>query len=107
MPGAEPPRLLADQSGHGHHVTIGEALRASAVPRTLIAVKPGIYQEAVVLHREVDIVRQGDRALIVVEASDTDALTVTANRAWVRNLTLRAVGTRVRQQRSGCSRVVW
>ena len=81
---AEPPRLVVDQSGHGHHRTIGEAIRASVVPGTLITVKPGIYREALVLDRDVEIVG---------EATDTDALTVTADRASVRNLTVRAVGS--------------
>ncbi len=91
---AEPPRLVVDQSGHGHHRTIGEAIRASVVPGMLITVKPGIYREALVLDRDVEIVGEGDRARIVVEATDTDALTVTADRASVRNLTVRAVGTK-------------
>ena len=90
---AEPPRLVVDQSGHGDYLTIGEAIRASVVPGTLITVKPGIYREALVLDRDVEIVGEGDRARIVVEATDTDALTVTADRVSVRNLTVRAVGS--------------
>ena len=91
---AEPPRLVVDQSGHGHHRTIGEAIRASVVPGMLITVKPGIYREAMVIDRDVEIVGEGDRALIVVEATDAHAVTVTAGRAVVRNLTVRAVGTK-------------
>ncbi|NBT27821.1 MAG: hypothetical protein EBT09_15060, partial [Actinobacteria bacterium] len=88
------PRMVIDQSGSGDLRTIGEAIRASVVPGTLLVVKPGIYREALVLDRDVEIVGEGDRALIVVEATDTDAITVTADRAVVRNLTVRAVGTK-------------
>ena len=89
------PRMVIDQSGSGDFVTIGEAIRTSVVPGTLITVKPGIYREALVIDRDVEIVGEGDRARIVVEATDAHAVTVTAGRAVVRNLTVRAVGTKV------------
>jgi len=95
-PGADPgrPALVVDASAlWGAYATIGEAIRASVVPGTLITVKPGIYREAVVIDRVVEIVGEGDRARIVVEVTDTDAVTVTADRAAVRNLTVRAVGS--------------
>ena len=95
-PVADPgrPALLVDAGAvWGAYATIGEAIRASVVPGTLITVKPGIYREALVIDRVVEIVGEGDRARIVVEATDTDAVTVTADRAAVRNLTVRAVGS--------------
>ena len=91
---AERPRLVVDQTGQGDFQAIGEAIRASVVPGMLITVKPGIYREALVIDRDVEIVGEGDLARIVVEATDTDAITVTAERAAVRNLTVRAVGTK-------------
>ncbi|NBT26511.1 MAG: protein kinase, partial [Actinobacteria bacterium] len=87
--------MVIDQSGSGDFVTIGEAIRTSVVPGTLITVKPGIYREALVIDRDVEIVGEGDRARIVVEATDAHAVTVTADRAVVRNLTVRAVGAEV------------
>ncbi|MCX5985133.1 MAG: pectinesterase family protein, partial [Chloroflexi bacterium] len=94
LPGPPPPpRLVVDQSGKGDHRTITAAIRASVVPGTLITVKPGIYREAVVIDRDVEIVGEGDRARIVVEVTNTHAVTVTADRAVVRNLTVRAVGS--------------
>ena len=88
------PALVVDAGAvWGAYATIGEAIRASVVPGSLITVKPGIYREALVIDRVVEIVGEGDRARIVVEATDTDALTVTADRAVVRNLTVRAVGS--------------
>jgi len=89
------PRMVIDQSGSGDFVTIGEAIRTSVVPGTLITVKPGIYREALVIDRDVEIVGEGDRARIVVEATDAHAVTVTAHRAVVRNLTVWAVGAEV------------
>jgi len=86
--------MVIDQSGSGDFRTIGEAVRASVVPGTLLVVKPGTYRGALVLGREVEFVGEGDRARVVVVAADIDAITVTADRAVVRNLTVRAVGTR-------------
>ena len=80
---AERPRLVVDQTGQGDFRAIGEAIRAAVVSGTLITVKPGIYREALVIDREVEIVGEGDRAQVVVEATDTDAITVTADRAVV------------------------
>ena len=94
IPGLGRPALVVDRSGHGDHRTIGEAIRASVVPGTLITVKPGAYREALVIDRDVEIVGEGDRAQVVVEATDATAVTVTADRAAVRNLTVRAVGTK-------------
>ena len=96
-PVADPgrPALVVDAGAlWGAYATIGEAIRASVVPGTLITVKPGIYREALVIDRVVEIVGEGDRARIVVEALGTTAITVTADRASVRNLTVRAVGTK-------------
>ena len=88
------PRLAVDPTAvWGAYATIMEAIRASVVPGTLIVVKPGTYREALVIDRVVEVVGEGDRERIVVEATNSDALTVTAHRAAVRNLTLRAVGT--------------
>ena len=92
--GSGPLRLIVNHSGQGHYRTIGEAIRASVVPGTLITVKPGTYREALVIDRDVEIVGEGDRAQVVVEATDATAVTVTADRAAVRNLTVRAVGTK-------------
>ena len=88
------PRMVIDQSGSGDFRTIGEAILASVVPGMLITVKPGIYREALVIDRDVEIVGEGDRARIVVDVTNTHAVTVTADRAVVRNLTVRAVGTK-------------
>ena len=44
--------------------------------------------------RHVEVIGDGDRSRIVVETTDTHALTSTADRATVRNLTIRTVGAR-------------
>lgn len=88
------PRLIVDATAvWGAHSTIMEAIRATVVPGTLIVVKPGTYREALEIDRVVEVVGEGDRERIVVGATNSDALTITADRAAVRNLTLRAVGT--------------
>ena len=58
-PVADPgrPTLVVDAGAlRGAYATIGGAIRASVVPGTLITVKPGIYREALVIDRVVEIV---------------------------------------------------
>ncbi len=85
------PTLVVDRAGHGSHRTIREATLATIVPGTLISVRPGICREALVIDLEVEIVGERDRDRIVVDATDTNAVKVTAERAVVRNLPVGAV----------------
>ncbi|NBT27857.1 MAG: nucleotide exchange factor GrpE, partial [Actinobacteria bacterium] len=87
-PTRAPDGLIVDATGGGDYTTIASAY-ANAKAGENIVVRPGTYREALVLDRDVEIVGKGDRALIVVEATDTDAVTVTADRVAVRNLTVR------------------
>lgn len=64
------------------------------VAGSLITVMPGTYREAAVTDRDMQTVGGSDRAGIVVQEADADATSVTADRAAVRNLTVRAVGTK-------------
>ena len=86
--------LVVDQSGQGDHRTIGEAIRASGVPGTRITVQPGIYREALVIDRDVEIVGEGDRSKVIVEgAPGANVFTFTSGSATLTGLTIRIVGT--------------
>ena len=94
VPDAHPqPRqhLVVDQSGQGTHYTIGEAIGQAELGQVIL-VKPGWYREALVVDRHVELIGDGDRSRIVVEATGTHAVTSTADNATVRNLTIRTVG---------------
>jgi hypothetical protein len=86
-PAAAPP-VVVSASGGGQYTTIGEALRAAA-PGTRILVKPGLYPEALVLDRRVEIHGDGPRHQITVQGTDANCLRLQTDYARVRGLTLR------------------
>ena len=72
--------------------TIGEAI-AAALAGALVVVRPGTYREAVVIDKAVEVVGEGARGAVVVESMDAHAIEFRAERAAIRNLTIRAGGT--------------
>jgi hypothetical protein len=76
--------------GSGTHRAISAAL-AAASPGETILIRPGVYREEVVIDRPVCLAGVGGRELIILEASAGPCLRLTARRAVVRGLTLRAV----------------
>jgi parallel beta-helix repeat protein len=92
----ERPRLVVDAEAvwGGAYTTIGEAIRA-APEGALVVVRAGRYREAVMIDKAVEVVGEGVRGGVVVEAEETDAIVIATPRAWVRNLTVRAVGARL------------
>lgn len=74
------------------HPTIGAAL-AAAVSGDTVSVAAGTYQESMTIAAvDVDVVGEGDRAGVVVEAHGRPVLSFRAARGSVRNLTLRQSG---------------
>jgi F-box protein 11 len=82
---------VVDPGGSGDHRTIGEAI-AAADEGDRIVVRPGTYQEGLVLDRPLEVVGEGDPSAIVVEAKRTSAIRLTAATARVANLRLVATG---------------
>jgi parallel beta-helix repeat protein len=98
------PRSVVDGDAvrGGAYTTIGEAIRA-APKGALVVVRPGRYREAVMIDKEVEVVGEGGWGGVVVEAEGTNAMVIATPRAWVRNMTVRAVGATVNA--SGAIRV--
>ncbi|HSD58025.1 MAG TPA: hypothetical protein VLB04_07565, partial [Methanotrichaceae archaeon] len=68
-----PKTLVVDQWCHGDHPTIGEAI-AAAPPGAKILVKPGIYDEGLILDKPLEIVGDGDLGEVIVRAIGKDAV---------------------------------
>jgi hypothetical protein len=75
--------------GWGTHRTISSALRAAAAGAT-VSVQPGVYQESLVLDREVVLVAQQGEGTVEIVATRGAALTLLAPTGTVRGLKVRA-----------------
>lgn len=82
--------LLVDQLDRGDYATITDAIDA-AEPGTRILVRPGIYKEGIVIDKPVEIIGDGKRDDIVIEAYGKDVVLFQAGNGRLANLTLRQV----------------
>ena len=84
----EPNTRVVDPMGRSDHITIGEAIeKADSGDRILV--RPGLYQEGLVINKPLEIIGDGDLADIVVQATGTNALLFDTTMGRVANLTLR------------------
>ena len=79
---------VVSADGNGDFRSISAALK-SAAPGARILVRPGVYDEAVALDREVEIVGDGPREQVVIRSAGASCLQMLTERARVAGLTLR------------------
>jgi F-box protein 11 len=82
------PILIVARQGRADCASIGEAVRR-AEPGTRILVRPGLYEEGLILDRDVEIVGDGPADAVIVESHWSDCVLMCTDRALVRGLTLR------------------
>ncbi len=87
----EPPTHVVDPYERGDFVTVREAIDA-ARPGDRILVRPGLYQEGLVIDKPLEILGDGPLADIEIRAHSADAILFKANIGRVANLTLRQAG---------------
>lgn len=89
----EPPTRIVDALHRGGHATVTEALQA-AQPGDRILVRPGLYREALIINKPVEIIGDGaaGEVVIVAEKEGEDTITFRANMGRIANLTLRQTG---------------
>lgn len=87
----DPPTLVVDAMHRGDCPTISDAIQ-KAKAGTRILVRPGTYREGLVIDKALEIVGDGDRDDIVVEATGCHAVLFTASMGRVANLTIRQRG---------------
>jgi parallel beta-helix repeat protein len=83
--------LIVDPMCRGDYVTISEAIEA-ANPGDVILVRPGLYQEGLVIDKPLEIVGEGERDEILVQATGKDVILFKTTSGRVTNLTLRQIG---------------
>lgn len=89
-PPTEPTTTLVVSKARGSkYKTIGAAIKDA--PRDArILIRPGLYKESLVLDKPLELVGDGPRAEIIIEGKQESCLKVSAERAAVRGLTIRA-----------------
>lgn len=87
----EPPTRVVDQMYRGDHTTISEAIQASD-PGDRILVRPGYYQEGLVVDKPLEIIGEGELSEIVVHAIGQSALLFQTTMGRVSNITFRQAG---------------
>ncbi|MEV8552521.1 right-handed parallel beta-helix repeat-containing protein [Streptomyces glaucescens] len=87
---SEPPTHVVDAFHRGDFTTVGEAIKA-ARPGDRIFVRPGLYEESLVVDKPLEIMGDGRREDIEIRAHDASALVFKASIGRVSNLTLRRV----------------
>ena len=87
----EPPTHVVDAYQRGDFVTVGAAIEA-ARPGDRILVRPGLYEEGLVIDKPLEILGDGPVADIEIRARGADALLFKASIGRVANLTLRQAG---------------
>ena len=88
----EPPTHVVDVfPGRGDFTTVGAAIKA-AKPGDRILVRPGLYAEALVVDKPLELLGDGPVSDIEIRARDANVLRFQASIGRVANLTLRQAG---------------
>jgi len=87
----EPPTRIVDPMYRGDHGTITEAIE-KANPGDRILVRPGFYQEGLIIDKPLEIIGDGEPGDVVVQATGKDVLLFKTSMGCVANLTLRQAG---------------
>jgi F-box protein 11 len=89
----EPPTHVVDPMHRGDYLTITEAIVAAS-PGDRILVRPGLYQEGLVVDKPLEIIGDGEPDEIVIQARGQSVLLFQTTMGRVANLTLRQIGDR-------------
>ncbi|UOY01522.1 toll/interleukin-1 receptor domain-containing protein [Blastococcus sp. PRF04-17] len=87
----EPPTHVVDPFHRGDFATIGAAIEAAS-PGDRILVRPGLYEDALVIDKPLELLGDGDVSDIVIQVANGTALMFRANIGRVANLTIRNFG---------------
>jgi parallel beta-helix repeat protein len=88
-----PPTVVVDAMYRAQYGKISDAIRSERAG-TRILVRPGLYSEALVINKPLEIVGDGNRDEIVIEARDTNAISFRSFAGRLAGLTIRQTGDR-------------
>ena len=84
---SSPTEIIVAADGSGNYASINQAIRA-AKSGGRIRVRPGLYEESVIVDKQIEIVGDGLIKNIIVRSLDSSCFAMRADGAIVRNLTL-------------------
>jgi parallel beta-helix repeat protein len=87
----EPLTRVVDPMHRGDFATISEAIATSA-PGTRILVRPGLYPEALIINKPLEIIGDGELGDVVVQVSGKHVILFQTTMGRVANLTLKQTG---------------
>lgn len=87
----DPPIIIVDSLHRGDFATISEAIN-QVDPGTKILVRPGLYQEGLIINKPIEIIGDGEPGEIVIQATGTNVIRFQTTMGRVVNLTLRQTG---------------
>lgn len=82
------PTFIVAQRGGGQFTSINQAIQ-NAPPNARILVRPGTYNEGIVLNKPISIIGDGPLEQIIVQNARGNCIVMQTTRATVRGLTLR------------------
>lgn len=85
---AQTSGIIVSAEGDGQYTSIVEALRAAA-PGARLLIRPGLYNEAIIIEKPVEIVGEGPVEDIVIRSHASSCIQMRTDQATVSGLTLR------------------
>jgi parallel beta-helix repeat protein len=86
--------FVVSANGGGDFVSIAEAIR-NAAPDSRLLIRPGVYRESLVVDKNLEIIGDGGAVEeIIIAGVNSSPLQMQAEKAVVRNLTLRGIGAK-------------
>jgi parallel beta-helix repeat protein len=86
--------ITVSSNGSGNYKTINEAIR-NAQPGMRILVRPGVYQESIIINKPLKIIGDGSPDSIIIESANSSCILMQTGQAEVRGLTLRGTGGQI------------
>jgi len=83
--------IVVDQMHRGDYATINDAISAAA-PGSRISVRPGVYDEGLVIDKALEIEGDGKPGEVVIRAEGKNAILFRTARGIVSNLVLKQIG---------------
>jgi F-box protein 11 len=87
----EPPILVVDALHRGDFTTIADAIREARFGHRIL-VKPGLYTEALIIDKPLELLGDGSPGEVVVQAKDAHVILFRTTMGRIVNLSLRQLG---------------